>query len=61
MVDYTKALTQFQLLRSAGLERESAMSKTCTWLGLDYDADEDTICDVKAFLNLNDVVRDFEE
>ena len=61
MVDYIKALQYFQQLRADGMAWEPALTRTCDFIGLDYDQDEDDICNVKAFLTLNDVVRDFEE
>ena len=55
MMYRTTALSVFRKLREHGYELEHALSTVCEIAGLHYDEHEDEICDLKAFLSLNDV------
>ncbi len=56
----TQYLEQFRQLRSQGYNKQSALNRIVYQVAnLDYDNDEDEICDLMAFLSLNDQVRDF--
>ena len=61
-VDRIACLDKFKALRLAGYTQSQAMSKVVyDFAGLDYDADEDDICNLQAFLGMNDpVTADWE-
>jgi hypothetical protein len=55
MIDRIACLEHFKQLRVQGYASDDAMHKTVyDFAGLDYDNDEDDICNLQAFLSLND-------
>jgi hypothetical protein len=57
-VDRIACLDKFVALRKAGYEQAQAINKVVyEYAGLDYDNDEDDICNLQAFLSLNDPIE----